>query len=117
VRRKSSVFGGGDEKNRRLSLGVGGTATIVPVAGAAENANVEASAIVDGLSKAPGEGGAGVDELGAARKIHFEVGGVKIDGSAVSAVAVDGIGGEHRAWDEKKKTTKVSEKRVGGKVD
>ena len=43
---------------------------------------------------------------------------MKIDGSAVSAVAVDGISGEHRARDEKKKTTTmVSEKRAGGEVD
>jgi hypothetical protein len=118
VRRKSSVFGGGDEKNRQLSLGVGGTATIVPVAGgAAEGVDVEGSAQVDGLLKAPGEGGAGADELGAAGKINSEVGGVMIDGSAVSAFAEDGIGGKHRAWDEKKKTTKVSEKRAGEKVD
>jgi hypothetical protein len=34
LRRRSSVFGGGDEMNRRLSLGVGGTATIVPMVGA-----------------------------------------------------------------------------------
>jgi hypothetical protein len=42
LRRKSSVFGGnggGDEKNRRLSLGVGRTATILPVE--AEGADVE----------------------------------------------------------------------------
>jgi hypothetical protein len=118
IRRKCSIFGGGDEKNRRLSLGVGGTATIVPVAGgAAEGVDVEGSAKVDGLLKAPGEGGAGADELGAAGKINSEVWGVKIDGSAVSANAEDGISGEHRAWGEKKKTTKVSEKRAVGKAD
>ena len=48
VRRKNSVFGGGDEKNRRLSLEVGGTATIVPVAGAAEGADAKGCAEVDG---------------------------------------------------------------------
>ena len=67
VRRKSSVFGSGDEKNRRLSLGVGGTATIVPVAEAAEGADAKGRAEVDVVLKAPGEEGAGADESGSVK--------------------------------------------------
>jgi hypothetical protein len=76
VRRKSSVFGSGDEKNRRLSLGVGGTATIVPVAEAAEGAegaDAKGSAEVDGVLKAPGEEGAEADESGSVKMVELKL--------------------------------------------
>jgi hypothetical protein len=87
LRRKSSVFGGnggGDEKNRRLSLGVGGTATIVPVAEAAEGADATGSTKVVGVLKAAGEGGAGRYEFGAVKMVDAEGVGAKMGGSAVS---------------------------------
>jgi hypothetical protein len=112
--RKRSVFGGsstGDEKSRKLSLGGGGTAAIVPVVGSEDTGATGSGANFVGVLKAPVEGGAGADEIGAAVKKNREVVGVKIDDSAV-----DGIGGKHRALDEKKTTTKVSEKRAGEEI-
>jgi hypothetical protein len=77
MRRKNSVFGGGDEKNWRLSLGVGGTATVVPVAGATEGADAEGSAKVDGVLKAPGEEVAGANGFGAVKNLDAEGAGAK----------------------------------------
>jgi hypothetical protein len=90
VRRKSSVFGGGDEKNKRLSLGGGSVAAIVPVTGAAEGADAKASAKVDGVRKAPGEGGAGADEFGEVKKVDTEGVGAKMGGSTVPGDDSDG---------------------------
>jgi hypothetical protein len=114
LRIRHTVFGGisgGDGKNGR-----GGDATIVPVTGSEFAGTKGSDAKVDGVLKAPGEGGAGAAEIGAAGKINCEVVGVKTGGSAVPAVSVDGIGDKHRAWNEKEATTKVSEKRAGGEI-
>ena len=106
LRIRHSVFGGsggGDEKNRRLSQGGGGggVATIVPVAGAAEDAGTKSSgAKVVGVFKAPGEGSAGADESGAAKNVAAEAAGAMMSHSAVSGDHSGGVD-EDEELDEK----------------